>query len=196
MKYRDRIKEIRKVKAEELRANPRNWRTHNAAQKTALRGMLEEIGIWDVLIAYETEAGLQLLDGHLRTEDDPSTVWTVVVLDVNDAEAQKILVTHDPLSQMAGQDSEMLASLFKDLKEMDDQLATLVWPDYVMDPLLAADWKPPADTGDDPFKPPKDDHHAVKFTAEQWAIIDAAHRKHDMPVAEFLTRLAESIEDE
>jgi len=65
MKIRDRIKELRRVKASELLRNPRNWRTHPAAQARALRGLLNEIGYADALIARELPDGqLQLIDGH------------------------------------------------------------------------------------------------------------------------------------
>ena len=31
-KYRDRVKELRRVRASELNANPKNWRTHSEGQ--------------------------------------------------------------------------------------------------------------------------------------------------------------------
>jgi hypothetical protein len=47
---RDRIKEFRRVKASELRANPRNWRTHPASQRAALEGVFTEIGYASALV--------------------------------------------------------------------------------------------------------------------------------------------------
>jgi len=49
MEIKDRIKSMRRVKAKDIRPNPRNWRTHPEAQQNALRGLLAEIGIVDVL---------------------------------------------------------------------------------------------------------------------------------------------------
>src|SRR5215469_12305650 len=73
MKIRDRIKELRRVKASDLLRNPRNWRTHPAAQARALRALLNEIGYADALIARELFDGqLQLIDGHLRAETTPT----------------------------------------------------------------------------------------------------------------------------
>ena len=40
MKIRDRIKELRRVKASQLRPNPKNWRTHPQAQRDVLCGLL------------------------------------------------------------------------------------------------------------------------------------------------------------
>lgn len=43
MQIRDRIKELRRVKANQLLPNPANWRTHPTAQADALKGILAEI---------------------------------------------------------------------------------------------------------------------------------------------------------
>jgi len=67
MKIRDRIKELRRVGGRELVHNPKNWRSHPAAQARALRALLTEIGYADALIARELPDGqLQLIDEHLR----------------------------------------------------------------------------------------------------------------------------------
>lgn len=112
MHIRDRIRELRRVPAVELRPNPRNWRTHPAAQREALRGLLAEIGYAGALLARELEDGsLQLIDGHLRAETTPDAIVPVLVLDVTAAEADKILLTHDSVAAMAEPDHEQLASL-------------------------------------------------------------------------------------
>ena len=72
MKLRDRIKELRRVKASEILPNPANWRTHPKAQQDAMRGILAEVGIADALLVRETPAGLQLIDGHLRADVAPT----------------------------------------------------------------------------------------------------------------------------
>jgi hypothetical protein len=41
MKIRNRIRELRTVRAGDLVPNPRDWRTHPQAQQDALRGVLE-----------------------------------------------------------------------------------------------------------------------------------------------------------
>ncbi|MEQ8838299.1 MAG: hypothetical protein RID07_15950, partial [Lacipirellulaceae bacterium] len=105
--YQDRIKELRRVPASSLRANPKNWRTHPTAQQNAMRGVLAEIGYAGALLVRELEEGtLELIDGHLRAETTPEAMVPVLVLDVNSEEAEKILLTHDPLAAMAGTDKE------------------------------------------------------------------------------------------
>lgn len=62
MRIKDRIKELRRVKASELLPCPRNWRAHPPEQADALRGVLAEIGWADAVLARETK------DGHIPPE--------------------------------------------------------------------------------------------------------------------------------
>jgi ParB-like chromosome segregation protein Spo0J len=99
---RDRIKELRRVKASLLVPNPKNWRIHGKQQTAALKGLLSEVGYADALLARELPDGkLMLIDGHLRAETTPLQEVPVLILDVNEAEADKILLTLDPLAGMA-----------------------------------------------------------------------------------------------
>jgi ParB-like chromosome segregation protein Spo0J len=112
MQIRDRIKELRRVKAALLRPNPRNWRAHGQAQRDALCGVLAEIGYADALLARELPDGtLELIDGHLRAETTPDAEVPVLVLDLDDVEAAKLLAVHDPLAAMAETNEELLADL-------------------------------------------------------------------------------------
>lgn len=111
MEVRNRVKELRMVVASELRPSPRNWRTHPQAQQDALRGLLTEIGYADALLARETPDGLELIDGHLRAETTPDAEVPVLILDVTADEADKLLLTIDPLAGMAGCDAGKLAEL-------------------------------------------------------------------------------------
>ncbi|HZZ27164.1 MAG TPA: hypothetical protein VFE46_04080 [Pirellulales bacterium] len=112
MHIRDRIKELRRVPARDLRPNPKNWRIHPAAQQDALRGVLAEIGYAGALLARELDDGsLELIDGHLRAETTPDLLVPVLVLDLSHEEADKLLATYDPLSGMATVDLEAFHSL-------------------------------------------------------------------------------------
>jgi len=127
MKIKDRIKSMRRVKASEIRPNPRNWRTHPENQQNALRGILAEIGIVDVLIARELEdGGLELIDGHLRADTEPDTKWPVVVLDVTAEEADKILATLDPLAAMAEADPKAVADLLAEIETESEAVQALL----------------------------------------------------------------------
>ena len=85
MEIRDRVLELRRVQARELLPNPKNWRRHPKVQADALRGLLDEIGIADALLARELPDGrLQLIDGHLRAETMPDEEVPVLILDLNE----------------------------------------------------------------------------------------------------------------
>ena len=133
MKIRDRIEELRRVAAGELKPNPRNWRTHPQAQQDALRGVLAEIGYADALLARElTDGSLELIDGHLRAETTPDVAVPVLVLDLTDEEAAKLLVLHDPLAEMARADEGLLAELVAGVQTESEAVQA------VMDEMLHA----------------------------------------------------------
>ena len=112
MQIRDRIQELRRVRASLLRPHPRNWRSHPELQKSALRDLLAEIGYADALLARRLpEGSLELIDGHLRAELTPDQEVPVLVVDLDDAEAAKLLALHDPLVGLASTDGDVLAGL-------------------------------------------------------------------------------------
>lgn len=112
VQIRDRIRELRRVPASALAANPKNWRRHPDDQKKAMRAVLEEIGYAGALLAREdTDGKLILIDGHLRADTTPTEIVPVLVLDVTEAESDKILATFDPLAAMAEPDLTAWGSL-------------------------------------------------------------------------------------
>jgi len=130
MKIRDRIKSLRRVKAADLRPNPKNWRTHPEAQQDALRGVLAEVGYADALLARELPDGsLMLVDGHLRAETTPDQKVPVLILDLTEEEADKVLATLDPLAAMAEANKqalgELLASIEAESEGVEKMLAEL-----------------------------------------------------------------------
>ena len=127
MKIRDRIKELRRVAAGELKPNPRNWRQHPEAQEAALRGVLGEIGYADALLARELPDGtLELIDGHLRAGLDPAQKVPVLILDLDEAEATKLLAVHDPLAAMAEVDEEAMGKLLAEIATESEGLQAML----------------------------------------------------------------------
>ncbi len=191
---KDRIRELRRVPANSLLPNPKNWRTHPKLQQDALRGILTEIGMADACLVRELEDGsLKLIDGHLRAEMAANAVVPVLVLDVNEAEADKILVTLDPLAAMAEKDAEQLAVLFNQLAQQNDALAALVWPDYVIDPLLSADWTPPEQT-EMPTKEQASGGYVLRFTDDQRDTLRDAIAKYRQSINKDLLTDSQCIE--
>lgn len=120
MKIRDRIKELRRVKASELMPNPKNWRLHPVTQENALRSILADIGFADAAIARETDAGLMLIDGHLRTDVASDAEIPVLIVDLDEDEADRLLATLDPIATMAEANSDMLENLIKGIDFSED----------------------------------------------------------------------------
>ena len=121
--FRDRIKELRRVRAGDLRPCPWNWRDHPPEQREALEAILAEIGFAGAGLARELDDGsLELIDGHMRAELDLDQEMPVLILDVTEEEAKKILATHDPLGAMSTDNVEARRRL---LEEIDAEEASL-----------------------------------------------------------------------
>jgi len=127
MFIRDRVRDFRRVQARDLLPHPRNWRTHPRGQQNALRALLAEVGYAGALVARELKDGsLQLIDGHLRAETTPDQLVPVLVLDVTEAEANKLLAFYDPLSALAGRDEERAAALAAEVETDCPELQALL----------------------------------------------------------------------
>ena len=129
LNIRDRVVELRKVPACELLGNAKNWRKHPPSQRSAMAGALDEIGLADAVIARETPEGLELIDGHLRQEVLGDTPVPVLVVDLTEAEADKLLLTLDPIAAMATTDTDALLGLLEqaeiDNSALNDMLEAL-----------------------------------------------------------------------
>ncbi len=140
---RDRIKELRRVKAGDLKPSPKNWREHPESQRVALQGILAEVGYADALLARELADGsLELVDGHLRAELDPDQEVPVLVLDLDEAEAAKLLTVLDPLAAMAEANEEALGKLLKEIETDSDGLREMLEglaDDYGLDVFAGGD---------------------------------------------------------
>jgi hypothetical protein len=118
MLVRDRIQGFCRVPASRLEPHPRNWRAHPARQRLAMSAVLKEIGYAGALIARELPDGrLQLIDGHLRAETTPEQEVPVLLVDLSDQEALKLLAIFDPLSGLAEANGAALRALAAELQK-------------------------------------------------------------------------------
>ncbi|MEQ8849085.1 ParB N-terminal domain-containing protein [Botrimarina sp.] len=161
MKVRDRVKQLRRVRASELVPHPKNWRSHPRFQQDVLRDLLREVGVADALLARELPDGrLQLVDGHLRAALSPSATVPVLVLDLDEAEAEKVLLTHDPLAALAVADEARLTELLAGvetrsapIRELLGKLARESAPEALLPPpevAIGASYQVVADVDDEP----------------------------------------------
>lgn len=149
MAVRNRVKELRWVRAQDVHPHPRNWRTHPQFQRQALRAVLQEVGFADALIARELPDGsLQLIDGHLRAEILPDERLPVLVLDVDEHEADKLLASLDPLTALAECNAEAVATLVARVSSESEALQA------VFDNIRRApDQDQPIEPGDESTRP-------------------------------------------
>ena len=123
---RNRIKRHVRVRCRDLVPHELNARVHPEAQRAALQALYDEIGFARSLLAYELPDGrLKLIDGHLRRDLGPDMEVDVEVLDVNDAEARALLLSIDPLAQLADYDGAVLGRLRQMTAAPCDALANL-----------------------------------------------------------------------
>jgi hypothetical protein len=128
MTIRDRVSAFRRVPARELLDNDGNPRTHPQAQRDALRGLLEQVGVAAALTAYPSERNggkLTLIDGHLRRQDYDLD-WPTLVLDVTDEEADLLLASHDPLAALAEYDRAKLDGLLQNVRARSPALLDML----------------------------------------------------------------------
>jgi len=127
MTVRNRIKRHVRIRAGDLVPHELNPRCHPEAQRRALLELYREIGFARSLLAYELPDGrLKLIDGHLRRDLDPEQEVEVEVLDVSDAEARALLLSIDPLAQLADYDAATLDELRK-LTVTDSAILDELW---------------------------------------------------------------------
>jgi ParB-like chromosome segregation protein Spo0J len=176
VKIRDRIKELRRVPASELHPNPLNWRTHPKEQLDAIRGILAEVGFAGAELARELPDGsLQLIDGHARAEVAGDAIVPVLVLDVTEEEAKKILATFDPIGAMATADAVKLDAILREVETGSEALADMLTALAEENDLFKVDESDAPDLADGDREP----FQQMTFTLhdEQAAIIEVAIKK-------------------
>lgn len=169
--YRNRIKALEYVDAADLTAHPGNWREHPQAQAEAMRGVLAEVGIAGALLAYRSErqgGALVVIDGHLRKDAAPQR-WPVLILDVDDAEADYILATHDPLAAMATADAGALDALLSSVQSGEAAVMAMLAELAEGAGLYA----PREDTSDDPLSLAPTASLADRFLVPPFSVLDA-----------------------
>ena len=115
--WKNRILGNDMVQADQLLANPGNWRIHPGAQQKALEAALDSVGwIQDVIV---NQRSGYVIDGHLRVALAISKGELVPVkyVDLNEDEEKLVLATFDPITGMAATDADMLSELLAELRE-------------------------------------------------------------------------------
>lgn len=139
-----------------LLANPRNWRTHPAAQRKALRGSLDTVG-WVQQVIVNRATG-NVVDGHARIEEALSRgepTVPVLWVDLSPEEEALVLATLDPIGAMATRDETRLNDLLAEVAVDDAGLARLLEDLGARTPLASdPDYAP--EPADDTYVKPGD----------------------------------------
>ena len=69
---------------------------------------------------------MEIIDGHARKELDPNQVIPVLVTDLSESEAAKLLLTLDPLAAMAEADTKALERLMQEVSTDDEALQAMI----------------------------------------------------------------------
>lgn len=133
--YRDRIRGLAKLPPERIQLSPKNFRRHGSRQLEVIRGLLGEIGVAGALLAWVPDAAarvrllaepfpawlssfagpVRLIDGHARREELRQET-PVLVTDLDETEADKLLATFDAVSDLADADASTLADLLQGVR--------------------------------------------------------------------------------
>ena len=182
MKIRDRIKELRRVKASELIPIPKNWRTHPVAQQDALKGILAEVGFAGAVLVRELDDGsLMLIDGHMRAETTHDQEIPVLILDVDEAESDKLLATFDPIAAMAESDAHALDALLRNVDTGSEALSKMLAQLAEGAGLYSVNDTPAPELKDgdrDPFRQATFTLHDEQWEAVELAIAKAKQEGH------------------
>jgi hypothetical protein len=174
---RNRIKCHRRVRAGDLIPHELNFRGHGEAQRQALTALYRDIGFARSLLAYETPSGqLKLIDGHLRRDMDPNMEVDVEILDVNDDEARALLLSIDPLAELAEYKEQIHERLMELTPAPSEDLAAL--------------WALARQTIDDALKeePAKNEPPAVGWDSEFMVLIKCGDERQQVDLLERFLR--------
>ena len=121
---RDRVIETKKMRLGDLRSHPYNPRRHPDSQREKVGHLMSKIGYVGGILAYYSERNenqLTLMDGHLRKSLGPDFSGEVIILDINDQEADLLVALYDESGREAEIDTEMLIILRENI-ETDDEM--------------------------------------------------------------------------
>ncbi len=186
--------EIQTVDIDQLTADPANVRVHGPRNNQAIKSSLERFGAARSIVV-DGDGVVRAGNGTLAqakaagisqaviVECDGKQLVAVRRKDWSPQDGDAYALADNRTGELAEWDFEGVAAKLKSLDEAGMDISDLGWAEHELDPLLAAEWKPPAvdDSGDTGSKT------SVTFTPDQWqhvqGAMDAYRQRHDQPAA-------------
>lgn len=123
--YNNRIVGYGEEHADQLLANPSNYRIHPKMQQDILNAVMSDVGIVQNVIVNVTTG--HVIDGHLRVALAMRNNQTVPItyVKLSEEEEKLVLATFDPSSTYAVNDADLYKDLLQDIETTNEVLKKL-----------------------------------------------------------------------
>ena len=166
--------EIRRVAINDIYCDPANTRTHDQKNLSAIRDSLKQFGQVEPLVIQKSTGKVVGGNGRLEVMRELGHQEAdIVEIDLDDVQAAALSITLNRTAEFADWDLKALAKTIEGLKAEDFDINLLGWEQHELEPLLSAEWSPPAVEGDleNDFK---DKEETIKVSPEQLDAIKEA----------------------
>ncbi len=164
---------IERVDITTLQLDPANVRRHGDRNLKAIQASLTKFGQQKPIVV---DAKGVVVAGNGTLEAARALGWTeidVVRSDLHGAEAVAYAIADNRTAELAEWDFEALSQQMRGLVDEDFGMDALGWAEHELEPLLAADWSPPA-VSELPGGESGATGKPIKLTAEQREVVDRA----------------------
>jgi len=170
--------------------HPNNPNQHDDRQINLLARIIKAQG-WRNPITVSNRSGY-IVSGHGRLAAAKVLNESKVPVDYqdfdNEADETAHLLADNRVAELAELDFQSVGELLKGLQETDFELELTGFLQHEIEPLLQAEWEPPAI---EELNNNEDDSHSLKFTKLQWHIITKAIGDSDN-YAESITNICQA----
>lgn len=186
---------VHTVDIDQLTADPANVRIHGPRNSAAIKDSLVRFGAARSVVV-DGDGVVRAGNGTLEqakaagiskaviVECDGKQLVAVRRKDWSPQDADAYALADNRTGELAEWDYQGVADKLKSLDQLGADIRDLGWAEHELEPLLAAEWKPPDvqdDSGDGSSTT------SVTFTPDQWAQVQAAmdayRQRHDQPAA-------------
>ncbi len=128
-----------------LTPDPRNARRHSDRNLAAIVESLKRYGQRKPVVVQRQ--GMIVRAGNGTMVAAQALGWThlaALIVDENDIDAQGFALADNRTAELAEWDYEELTNIIRDLHTAEVDVGGLGWADFELDPMLKAEWAPPA----------------------------------------------------